>query len=318
MLILNGDPYVSDFGLALIEPRSERLTAGQDRLGPIFFLPDELLNAPELADGRTVDVFEFAKSLWVLFSRRRFPPGGAIRHDDPTHQLSGRFEFDIAPLQRLIERCTVNYPEARQSMAEVHEDLSEMLLTQASGKAIGMPHSDRTASASELAELSLNVQGLPPVQLTPTFPAADLESAIASLVDACSPVREELVEHRFPVSDWRVGRDFWDLAASATHGSKVNTPHWRTALFTLSPPSANLGSLTVCLGAVGSIDTRSITLGIGGLARSKEVPNGRVLDSYTDLVRTRGGNTGAVTSGLAKKLQESIGGWIRKLLNDYV
>lgn len=123
-----GDQWViGDFGLASY-PDKEALTAKGKKLGPLFFLADEMIASPAEANPAPSDVFALAKTLWVLATGQNFPPQGEQRTDVPPLTISGNVAHPRAYLlDSLIERATSHIPERRPVMNEVAAELRAWL-----------------------------------------------------------------------------------------------------------------------------------------------------------------------------------------------
>jgi hypothetical protein len=118
---------IGDFGLASY-PDKEALTAKGKKLGPLFFLADEMIANPVEADPAPADVFALAKTLWVLATGQNFPPQGEQRTDVPPLTISGNVAHPRAYLlDSLIERATSHIPERRPTMNEVAAELRAWL-----------------------------------------------------------------------------------------------------------------------------------------------------------------------------------------------
>ena len=63
----DNDWVVGDFGLVSL-PDADSLTRDDRQVGPANFLPYEMIASPSNASGGPVDVYSFAKTLWVLAS----------------------------------------------------------------------------------------------------------------------------------------------------------------------------------------------------------------------------------------------------------
>jgi hypothetical protein len=121
---LDGEWVIGDFGIVDV-PDAEAITEAGRRFGPANFLPYELITNPDTAAGGPVDVYELAKTLWVLAAGEPFAPLG------PQPADGGRFTLDqltegnplAAELDRLIQACTRTDPSLRPSMAQVAADL---------------------------------------------------------------------------------------------------------------------------------------------------------------------------------------------------
>ena len=122
-----GRPVIGDFGLAYV-PQRETLTLPGRKLGPAFFLPDELLRSPHTAKPGPADVFMFSKTFWVFVTGQRYPPQGEIRAEHPNVRVD---EYWIGrntnKLDELICRCTNATPENRPKMVDVASALAKWL-----------------------------------------------------------------------------------------------------------------------------------------------------------------------------------------------
>jgi uncharacterized protein YjbI with pentapeptide repeats len=118
---------IGDFGL-VDYPRKESITKAGRKLGPTYYLPHEMLNHPDLADGRAADVYSLAKTLWVLATGQNFPPQGEQRRDVPQLGIEALLnEPRASPLDLLIEEATRHDPGLRPSMREFASGLRHWL-----------------------------------------------------------------------------------------------------------------------------------------------------------------------------------------------
>lgn len=123
LFVLDGRYVIGDFGLVSF-PGKEEITVAGRILGPRNFLPYEMLHSPDTADGSLADVFMLAKTLWVLITKRPYPPQGQIRFQDVevgTRTLQPHPR--ARALDRLIERATSLDPQARPSMSLLGQSL---------------------------------------------------------------------------------------------------------------------------------------------------------------------------------------------------
>ncbi len=74
------DWVIADFGIADF-PGHEDLTRDGRKLGPMFYLAPEMLQAPETAQGGPADVYSLTKTLWVVATGQNYPPQGEQRTD---------------------------------------------------------------------------------------------------------------------------------------------------------------------------------------------------------------------------------------------
>lgn len=115
---------LGDLGLVSY-PDKETLTEKGAKLGPAWFLAEEMLHDAEAAAGAPADVFSLAKTLWVLATGQTFPPQGEQRVDVPQNLLTAFIQHPRAHLlDDLIERATRRDPAARPTMADVASELA--------------------------------------------------------------------------------------------------------------------------------------------------------------------------------------------------
>jgi serine/threonine protein kinase len=120
-----GQWVVGDFGLVTGDD-SEALTAPGRIVGPINFVAYEVMSDPRTADPFRADVFSLAKTLWVLATAQRWPPGGHQRAGElPIGQFRSHRRTEL--LDALVDRGTSLQPEDRTSMAEFATELRTWL-----------------------------------------------------------------------------------------------------------------------------------------------------------------------------------------------
>ncbi|MCY4578845.1 MAG: serine/threonine-protein kinase [Chloroflexi bacterium] len=119
---------ISDFGLVDI-PNASALTVPGRKMGPLFFMPDEMIFDAMRADPAPADVFSLSKTLWVLCTNQRWPPQGEQRAENELHSIKPYTSFHPLAnlLDQLIERCTNPEPSARPTMKQVADDLRSWL-----------------------------------------------------------------------------------------------------------------------------------------------------------------------------------------------
>jgi hypothetical protein len=118
---------VGDFGLVDV-PDASALTEPGRRFGPQNFVPYELVLHPDTAAGGPVDVYELAKTLWVLASGTQFAPLGHQIADGGAYSLDALLGVPrAADLDRVIDRATRTEPGQRPVMAQLAEELAAWL-----------------------------------------------------------------------------------------------------------------------------------------------------------------------------------------------
>jgi Protein kinase domain. len=127
LYIWNGEPAVSDFGLADIPDGLDLTTDGRP-LGPANFLPYEMVAHAASADPGPADVYSLAKTLWVLATDQRWPPPGEQSAANSALSVNEFRPHALAKeLDALIERCTKHRPGERPTIAELGRDLRSWL-----------------------------------------------------------------------------------------------------------------------------------------------------------------------------------------------
>lgn len=115
---------IGDFGLVEI-PGGEPLTVGAKALGPRHFIAPEMTMRPDIADGRSADVYSLGKTLWCLATGQATPPAGEHRRELSWKRLD---EWGVSHprayyLDRLMEAMCTEVAQSRPPMAKVAETL---------------------------------------------------------------------------------------------------------------------------------------------------------------------------------------------------
>lgn len=124
---LEGQWLIGDFGLVHLPDLDEMTQTGRP-MGPLHFMPYEMIRDPRNADPHPGDVYSLAKSLWVLATEERFPPEGHQSAD-----VTGFRIADMRPnphaeaLDRLIDSMTRIHPNQRPTKEQVARDLRAWL-----------------------------------------------------------------------------------------------------------------------------------------------------------------------------------------------
>jgi hypothetical protein len=119
-------------------------------LGPLYFMPPEMISNPKEAQGAPADVYMLAKTLWVLATGQTYPPPGEQRTDIPQATMAHYIQHSrIGVLDRLIENATRHDPERRPNMPDFARELRTWLAP------IPEP-----ASPTDLSDLALRIADL--------------------------------------------------------------------------------------------------------------------------------------------------------------
>jgi len=128
LLVLDGEPYVGDFGLADF-PEKPEITGKGEMLGPRWTIAPEMKRSPKTADGRLADVYSLAKTLWILLANDircfegRYHPDDiavALKNYLPTANL-------LHMLDDLLFRATANNPTDRPTMEQFESALGDWI-----------------------------------------------------------------------------------------------------------------------------------------------------------------------------------------------
>ena len=119
---------IGDFGLATY-PSKEALTRAHRKLGPLYFMAPEMLDAADRSDPGLADVYSLGKTLWALAARKAEPPQGQVRLEVPKHRLRHWIEDEerTDSLDLLIESVTSDEPSARGTMRAFASELEAWL-----------------------------------------------------------------------------------------------------------------------------------------------------------------------------------------------
>lgn len=141
---------LGDFGLASFEGKSAKTSIGE-RLGPRFYIADEMLNNAANADDTPADVYSLAKTLWKLGTGQAYPLQGTIRADEPSMRLSTYTDDQRAfKLDPIIEQATKHDPRLRITMSTFASELSAWL----------KPHIAQPSEHSSLSHLVPRIEGM--------------------------------------------------------------------------------------------------------------------------------------------------------------
>ena len=120
---LDDKAVVGDFGLVALPDRAGLTEEGKP-LGPVNFMPFEMLNDPGNADAFAADVYSLAKTLWALACDGNIPPPGHQPASAAPHRIADyRPHPKAALLDELVDRATLLDPGSRPSMEALAADL---------------------------------------------------------------------------------------------------------------------------------------------------------------------------------------------------
>lgn len=120
---LDDKAAVGDFGLVALPDRAGLTEEGKP-LGPVNFMPFEMLNDPGNADAFAADVYSLAKTLWALACDGNIPPPGHQPASAAPHRIADyRPHPKAVLLDELVDRATLFDPGSRPSVEELAADL---------------------------------------------------------------------------------------------------------------------------------------------------------------------------------------------------
>ena len=118
---------IGDFGLVDFPEKAEH-TQPTEKIGPIFYLAPEMLNAIGDRDGKKADVWSLAKLLWKLATEQAYPIEGTLSREISPLRLSTYAQGEnLSMLDALLEQATQILPENRISMQQFRDELGSWL-----------------------------------------------------------------------------------------------------------------------------------------------------------------------------------------------
>jgi serine/threonine protein kinase len=118
---------LGDFGLAKYKGKLAQ-TSVDERVGPRFYIPDEMLNDAANADGKKADVYELAKTLWKLGTKQAYPLQGPISAGETATRLSTYATDPRAfKLDTILEQSTRRDPAQRLRIDDLARELDSWL-----------------------------------------------------------------------------------------------------------------------------------------------------------------------------------------------
>lgn len=117
LLMIDNKCYLSDFGLVDFAGKPE-LTRTNERIGPKGITPAEMIHDPKNADGLKADIYELAKTLWILLT-------GQVEGFEGQYNQASKYGLEnyfvtnyITPINKLLFNCTDPEPVKRPNIQE--------------------------------------------------------------------------------------------------------------------------------------------------------------------------------------------------------
>ncbi len=127
LLKIDGRWCFADFGLAEFPEATEVTTEGE-KIGPYFNMPPEMRRTAITAEGGPADVYEFAKTVWMLLTGDMTGFDGRFESDNPSLSLTRLFPSRyLAQIEFLLHAATAYDPTQRPTMNEVSRVFNEWL-----------------------------------------------------------------------------------------------------------------------------------------------------------------------------------------------
>lgn len=138
ILIVNGEPVFSDFGLAHF-PKKEKISGTKEKIGAKWTIAPEMKRITSTAEYKKADIYSFAKTLWILITNQdsgfegQYIPKSSISLDnfvdlkinDSTSTI-GEWKYEsLVLLESLFIDATNNDPNQRPDARIFFERLSE-------------------------------------------------------------------------------------------------------------------------------------------------------------------------------------------------
>jgi len=146
---LAGRAFLGDFGL-VTAPDVDTITQVGKPVGSKFYIAPEMILSGSTAPGGPVDVYELAKTIWVLLTNQNHPVPGQHLLDVPALTVSAYVDAArLRTIDLLLERMTEYEPDRRPTMSEVVKELRAWLTVRSSGE----PSNDLPTVAREFNAL---------------------------------------------------------------------------------------------------------------------------------------------------------------------
>ncbi|MDX2219085.1 MAG: protein kinase [Burkholderiales bacterium] len=127
LLLWNGLPVFSDFGLADFPNKTNKTPQGEV-VGPKWYMAPEMRRNTPNRDSQKADIYSFGKTLWAFLSGNRSGFDGTYIADDGTISLShsGKCEGAyLTPCHELLRLATANDPDRRPTAGQLADMLED-------------------------------------------------------------------------------------------------------------------------------------------------------------------------------------------------
>ena len=118
--------YFGDFGLVEFPKSINDFTRSDKGLGAIFTIAPEMKRNSKNADGKKVDIFSLAKTLWMFLTKDEKGFDGVYSYLDSNHSLRCIDKYKdthLVELDELLKDATDNFPDIRATINEFKERL---------------------------------------------------------------------------------------------------------------------------------------------------------------------------------------------------
>jgi hypothetical protein len=131
MLVLDGRPRLSDFGIAKF-PEAEGITTATEPMGPAGYIAPEMMRDTASANASMADVYSFAKSVWSILTGNKTPFVGQYTiHHTAALQRFCPAEFVHESLDELLSESTDPDPLMRPAAGDLANRLRGVIELQA-------------------------------------------------------------------------------------------------------------------------------------------------------------------------------------------
>lgn len=125
ILIINGSPVFSDFGLANF-PKKKKVSALNESIGPRWTIAPEMKRISSVAEFKRADIYSFAKTIWMILTQQwlsfdgQYIPNSNISIDNFVEMKINKGSnfgewdyFSVVLLNKLLTQSTDNDPQKR-------------------------------------------------------------------------------------------------------------------------------------------------------------------------------------------------------------